>query len=254
MQSTVSFPSTALVVDDEPVVLKLVSFILEARGITVTTATSGPEALELLEKTAFACLMIDKNLGTTDGITILRAAKKLQPYCASLVMTAYSSTASAIEALRLGAADYIEKPFADLDLVGARVEAAIKTSRVAYERDHFHKELKTYEAQLASVKSTIETQQTEIELFEKVLDLRVTQATADMRAQLAKLQESVTQGNDYGYVLQVNLESILDSVREAQYSNDPALAGARSVIARIAHRLESHLGLVAVRSDAPKKP
>lgn len=133
-QTTV-FPSTVLVVDDEDVILHVMKKLLEGRGLTVITSRSGEEAEALLKTQGFGCLLTDKNMPGTDGITLIRTTRKLQPYCACLVMTGYASTDSAVEALRLGAIDYLRKPFEDLDIVALKVEAAIKHQRALCERD-----------------------------------------------------------------------------------------------------------------------
>jgi DNA-binding NtrC family response regulator len=122
-------PTSVLVVDDEPVVLEVFSRVLGEKGIETRTASSAEEALALLEQNPFACVLADKNMPGMDGIEMIRRVRESQPNCACILMTGYASTESAIEALRLGAADYLEKPFEDFDAVAARIEDAIRTAR-----------------------------------------------------------------------------------------------------------------------------
>src|SRR5215470_12673090 len=120
MAEAADIPSSVLVVDDEPVVLQLFSRVLSEKGLRTRTASSAEEALALLEQGGIACVLADKNMPGMDGIEMLRRVREAQPHCAFIVMTGYASTESAIEALRLGAVDYLEKPFEDLDLVAQR--------------------------------------------------------------------------------------------------------------------------------------
>ncbi len=131
---TTPFSSSVLVVDDEPVVLDLFKRVLGNRGMTVRTARNAEEAFALIEHEGFGCVLADKNLPGLDGIELIRRVRQVQPYCACIVMTGYASTASAVEALRLGAVDYIEKPFDDLDRIAARVDDALKAMKDEYDR------------------------------------------------------------------------------------------------------------------------
>src|SRR4051812_42569973 len=131
---TTTFSSSVLVIDDEPVVLDLFKRVLGERGLAIRTARSAEEAFALIEREGFGCVLADKNLPGTDGIEIVRRVRRVQPYCACIVMTAYASTESAVEALRLGAVDYIEKPFDDLDRVATRIDDALKAMKDEYDR------------------------------------------------------------------------------------------------------------------------
>src|SRR3979490_998400 len=108
MQAEGSFPASVLVIDDEPVVLDLFQRLLPAKGFTIRTAKNADEAFDLLSREGFGCGLGDKNLPGLDGIEIVRRVRVSQPYCACIVMTAYASTESAVQALPLGAVDSIE--------------------------------------------------------------------------------------------------------------------------------------------------
>jgi DNA-binding NtrC family response regulator len=106
---------------------------LEMRALPIETAFCGEDALTLLQERGFGCLIVDERLGDADGLDIVAAARQLQPYCACMVITAYPSRESVARALRLGAIDYLEKPFTSLDLMLERIENAITNQRNAYE-------------------------------------------------------------------------------------------------------------------------
>src|ERR1700719_1272907 len=124
-----AFPETVLVVDDEAVVLDVLGQLLKRRKYAFVAVSRGEEALKKLREQGFGCLLTDKNLPDVDGLTLIRAARKEQPHCACILMTGYSSTESAVEALRLGATDYLEKPFDDLELVAQKIEKALRTKQ-----------------------------------------------------------------------------------------------------------------------------
>lgn len=133
---TFSFPTTVLVVDDEPVILKTCTKILERRSLPVVAVASGEEAIDALQSQGIGCLLTDKNLPGVDGLEVIRVARKVQPYCACIMLTGFASTDSVIEALRLGAVDYLKKPLDDVSLLAARIEKAITHQQAVFERGH----------------------------------------------------------------------------------------------------------------------
>jgi DNA-binding response OmpR family regulator len=193
---TVVPPPTVLVVDDESVILQLLTDLFNSRGIPVVIADTGEKALETLKTTGVGCLLIDKNLPGIDGLDVIRTARELQPYCACIVMTAYSSTESAVEALRLGAMDYIEKPFADLDLVARKVELATDNQRAQFERNELLERIRAYDAQLNEKDLEVGRRRSEVEMFEMVLDARIREATDDLRRK-AKIFEANVKSGDH---------------------------------------------------------
>lgn len=99
-----------LLVDDEEIILKSVSFDLKKEGYEVTTAQSGEEAVKRLNDNHFDLVITDLLMEGIDGIQVLKKVKELKPECLVLVLTGYGSMETAIEALRLGAFDYLLKP------------------------------------------------------------------------------------------------------------------------------------------------
>src|SRR5205823_13673033 len=123
-----------LVIDDEPVVLDVFQRVLGEKGLSTRLARNAEEALAFIEREEFGCVLADKNLPGLDGIEIVRRVRQSQPHCACIVMTAYATTESAVEALGLGAVDYIAKPFDDLDRIAARIDDALRQMKAQYER------------------------------------------------------------------------------------------------------------------------
>lgn len=100
-----------LLVDDEPSILSVLNVLLKAEGHNVTPQSDGNQALELIKKEEFDLLISDIRMKPLDGITLLKAARDTQPSMAVLMMTGYGSVETAVEAMKLGAFDYITKPF-----------------------------------------------------------------------------------------------------------------------------------------------
>ena len=114
-----------LVVDDEAVVLTVLREALRRGGYRVTTAASAEEAIDLMHKRRFDLVLTDKNLPGASGLDVLRAARTLNPAPAIVLITGYSSYDSAIEAMDIGALDYIEKPIRDVDDLRFRIRRAL---------------------------------------------------------------------------------------------------------------------------------
>lgn len=256
MESESAPSSTVLVVDDEESVLAVFEKLLPRRGLKVKVAISGEAALVALASTSFGCLLVDKNLPGIDGFSVMREARKLQPYCAAVMMTGYSSAASAVEAMRLGAVDYLEKPFENLDLVVQKIERAIRLRRTELERDTFLERIRSFEGELSKQTEQARQQHTEIEMFNKLLEVRVRQATEDLEEKCQILEGCISSSRDADYALQVHCESILEFVRQVQLEDKDPIAIARAAITRIERRLEGHLGLIrhtVQREGEPQK-
>jgi CheY-like chemotaxis protein len=114
-----------LVVDDEAVVLAVLREALRRGGFRVTTAASAEEAMDLMHKRRFDLVLTDKNLPGASGLDVLRAARKLTPAPAIVLITGYTSYDSAVEALDIGAHDYIEKPIRDVEDLRFRIRRAL---------------------------------------------------------------------------------------------------------------------------------
>lgn len=101
-----------LVVDDEAIVRESLKEWLEEEGYKVETAEQGEEALQKLGKVDFGVMVLDLRLPGKDGIEVLKEAKEHHPDLKSIIITAYPSVETALKATRLGALDYLVKPFA----------------------------------------------------------------------------------------------------------------------------------------------
>jgi ATP-dependent Lon protease len=114
-----------LVVDDEEPVRKNLDYVLKKENYTVVTAASGLEALKKLEVTEFDVVLTDLKMGKVNGIEVLEKTKAKYPNTKVIIVTAFASVESAIEAIKRDAFHYIAKPFR-LDEIRSVVKQALK--------------------------------------------------------------------------------------------------------------------------------
>ncbi len=106
-----------LVVDDEQAVRLSLAELLSMEGYQVTTASSGEEALQYLEKASFDLILLDLIMPGTGGLQVMEAARRIAPETVIIMLTAHGTLESAIAALRQGAHDYLLKPCAVDDIL-----------------------------------------------------------------------------------------------------------------------------------------
>ncbi|MEK7789377.1 MAG: sigma-54 dependent transcriptional regulator [Planctomycetota bacterium] len=100
-----------LIVDDEPDICRALEFLLKREEYNVSSIHSGEDAIDKLNKESFDIVLTDLKMGKVDGMTVLEKAKEISPDTTVIMMTAFASVESAVEAMKRGAADYIVKPF-----------------------------------------------------------------------------------------------------------------------------------------------
>jgi len=167
-----------LVVDDEPELVRLLGQTLGAAGFAAVGAPSGERALELVSEQEFDAALVDKNLGRgIDGVEVLRHLRRRQPRCACIMMTAYPSMGSAVEALRIGAQDYVEKPSPELDTIADRVQSAIRAVRLRDERDGLLVKLTALQQELKDKDSRVRDLEIQLALAEQVGTVRADEGT-----------------------------------------------------------------------------
>jgi DNA-binding NtrC family response regulator len=99
------------VIDDEPIIHEVLSQLLTSEGYEVELSSSGEEALEKHSSQAYDLILLDLLMPGLDGIEVLKDIKKIDPQAIIIIITAYASVESAITAMKMGAYDYIQKPF-----------------------------------------------------------------------------------------------------------------------------------------------
>ena len=106
-----------LLVDDEENILASIGWVLKKNNFKVTTASSGREAINFLRSTHFDLVITDLIMREVDGIAVLKQAKYLHPDVGVIILTGHGAVGSAVEAIKLGADDYLQKPCDMQDLL-----------------------------------------------------------------------------------------------------------------------------------------
>ena len=115
--------SKILLVDDEVVFTKNMSKLLTNRGYHVTAVNSGDNAIRSLQEQGFDVIVLDLKMPGMDGIATLKEIKKLGLFTQTLILTGHGSIDTALEAIKLGAYDYLTKP-CEIDELVAKIEGA----------------------------------------------------------------------------------------------------------------------------------
>jgi len=126
-----------LIVDDEPQITSKVCGVVEDLGHKVITTTKSTEAMELLKKHSFDLVITDLSMPEITGMEILKKALEKEG-TQVIIMTAFATVANAVEAMKLGAIDYIEKPFS-LDVIEFRVKRVLELQKQKYLVEHYEK-------------------------------------------------------------------------------------------------------------------
>ncbi|MBI4253916.1 MAG: sigma-54-dependent Fis family transcriptional regulator, partial [Candidatus Rokubacteria bacterium] len=130
-----------LVVDDERSMRDLLAIMLRQAGHDVTVAEGGEQAIEAFKSEAYDLVITDLRMRKVDGLAVLRAAKEISPQTVVLVITAFASTETAVEAMKLGAYDYITKPF-KMDEVRLIIANALERKRLQDENTALKRQLR----------------------------------------------------------------------------------------------------------------
>ncbi len=164
--------SSILVVDDESSMRQLLEIALSKEGYRVTTAHSGQNAITHLKKDSYELVISDIRMPDMTGVEVLRYVKELNAEIPVIMITAYASTETAVEALRLGAYDYVTKPF--------KIEELKNTVSNALERRHLKEEvlhLKREFREKHGVDTMIGESPKMAELYEQIQAVARTQST-----------------------------------------------------------------------------
>lgn len=127
--------AVTLVVDDEQIVQESVRRILEEQGFRVDTAYRVDEALDLLKKTTYDLILTDLMMPDQNGLELVQAAMRDYPNTGIIMFTGYPSVASAVESIKLGALDYLPKPFTPEELLEVTERALSKVLILRRDKD-----------------------------------------------------------------------------------------------------------------------
>ena len=140
--------SDILVVDDEQAIRHLLSEVLTKDGHRVQTAEDGDAALEKIAPVDFELIVSDLHMKEVDGISVLRAAKNKNPYTEVLILTGRGTVSSAVEAMRLGAYEYLTKPV-DLQEFRLKVRQVLEHRAMRLQLEAQRREIQMHQTMIA---------------------------------------------------------------------------------------------------------
>ncbi len=157
-----------LVVDDEKDICKALNILLTKEGYSVKEAYNGEEALDLIKKVNFDIVMTDIRMEKVDGFEVLKQTQKISPETSVIMMTAFASVGSAVEAMRAGAADYITKPFIN-DEIRLTIRRIIESRDLQMENLILRQELSQRPPAFTNIIGTSDAIQRIFSIMEKVI-------------------------------------------------------------------------------------
>jgi DNA-binding response OmpR family regulator len=124
---------SVLIVEDERYIRVTLSFALEKLKVSIDTATNGEEALQKLAAKPYTVMLLDLRMPGIDGMEVMRRVPEIRPDLKVIIITAYGSVEAAVEAMKLGAVDFLQKPF-DPDEVRELVASLLEQAARGYEK------------------------------------------------------------------------------------------------------------------------
>jgi DNA-binding NtrC family response regulator len=157
-----------LVVDDEKDICMALNILLTKEGYTIREAYNGEEALDRLRETNFDVIMTDIRMEKMDGFEVLKQAQKISPETSVVMMTAFASVGSAVEAMRAGASDYITKPFIN-DEIRLTIRKLLQSRELQMENQILRQELSQHRGDFANIIGSSEPMHKVFSFMEKVI-------------------------------------------------------------------------------------
>jgi two-component system, NtrC family, response regulator PilR len=206
-----------LVVDDERSMRDLLAIMLRKNDYDVTTAEGGEAALEVLRADSFDLVITDLRMRKVDGLAVLRATKELSSDTVVLVVTAYASTETAVEAIKLGAYDYITKPF-KLEEIRLTIEKALERKRLQDENVALKRQLRKQQG----LENFVGRSRSMLEIFETIRKTAESNSTAMVTGESGTGKELVALGIHHesprraGPFVSVNCGAIPEGLMESE--------------------------------------
>ncbi len=157
-----------LVVDDEKDICMALNILLSKEGYAVKEAYNGEQALDVIKKENFDIVMTDIKMDKMDGFEVLKEAQKFSPDTSVVMMTAFASVGSAVEAMRSGASDYITKPFIN-DEIRLTIRRILQGRELQMENQILRQELSQRQSAFTNIIGSSESMQKVFSVMEKVI-------------------------------------------------------------------------------------
>ena len=185
-----------LVVDDEKDICMALNFLLTKEGYDVKEAYNGEDAIERIKQENFDVIMTDIKMEKMDGFEVLKQAQKISPETSVIMMTAFASVVSAVEAMRSGAADYITKPFIN-DEIRLTIRRLLQSRDLQMENQILRRELSQRPAAFTNIIGSSDAIQKVFSVMEKVIpsksNILITGASGTGKGLVAKARRILTE-------------------------------------------------------------
>ena len=208
---------TILVVDDELSIRESLRGWLEQDGYQVETAVDGPTALAMIQENHFDIMLLDVKMPKMNGITVLMKLKERDPETAVVLMTAHGAIQDAVEALKLGAYDYLLKPF-ELEELSLTIEKLVQMQTLAME----NLILKDRVATFTRFENLVGQSPPMLKLFETIVEVAKSDATVLITGESGTGKELVAQAihsqssRCYGPFIAVNCGAFTEHLLESE--------------------------------------
>jgi two-component system NtrC family response regulator len=204
-----------LIVDDEKEIGNFLSHLFQSKGYHVEVVNSGKEFSFIdFTQQKFHAAMIDLKLPDADGLSLLQHLKKLQPRCKAIIMTGYSTIKTAVDAIKLGASDYIEKPFDDIDLLEKQVDHLLVSNGTST-----HQHIKNLASEVGLIFGQNETMnqllQTAYKVAKKNVNVLIEGETGTGKEVLSRFIHQASQRSHESFI-GVNCGAISESLLESE--------------------------------------
>ncbi len=206
-----------LVVDDELSIRESLSGWLEQDGYEVESAADGPAALAKTQETHFDIMLLDVKMPRMDGITVLKKLRESNADTAVVVMTAHGAIQDAVEAMKLGAHDYLLKPF-DLEEMSLIIEKLVQVQTLAME----NLILKDRVATISRFENLVGQSPPMLQLFETIVDVAQSDATVLLTGETGTGKELVARSihaqspRCYGPFIAINCGAFTEHLLESE--------------------------------------
>jgi DNA-binding NarL/FixJ family response regulator len=204
-----------LLVDDEEAILNSIGWALEKNRFQVTTATDGQRAIDELRSRRYDLVITDLFMPRVDGIGVLKQAKSLYPDIGVIILTGYGDIGSAVQTLRLGADDYLQKP--------CDIDDLLSKARRSFEKQDLVAKLRTQNERLKSEIAARKGAELKLQESHANLEQQVLERTAELTRTVNELKTA--------------LETVLTKEKELQEKN------------RELHDINTTLNVVLKRRD-----
>ena len=206
-----------LVVDDELSIRESLSGWLEQDGYAVESAADGPAALAKAQETHYDIMLLDVKMPRMDGITVLKKLRESNADTAVVVMTAHGAIQDAVEAMKLGAHDYLLKPF-DLEEMSLIIEKLVQVQTLAME----NLILKDRVATISRFENLVGQSPPMLQLFETIVDVAQSDATVLLTGETGTGKELVARSihsqspRCYGPFIAINCGAFTEHLLESE--------------------------------------